>query len=273
MNKLIIFIIIITIIVIYMIHNKYKHFKPTYNENDILNISKINNKNRHVPLSDENNNYAKFSKITSRLPSFFKYPKYYSSHPKEYIVNKGEYLYIPKNWWHWIVSFRDDDDYSFSCNFWFEKEINNSTPYISKYIDNNINDDILKKFQKEIDTNNTELSLWCDNDTKDNKTTLKDFITNKEKYKKCYLLTLPAYEVIKNNKNNTTFFEDFKKNIPTPDVIKDNNIEKLNFWVNNGNVDSGLHYDKSEGIMCVLNGRKIVTLFPPSDSQYLYPYE
>ena len=43
--------------------------------------------------------------------------------------------------------------------------------------------------------------------------------------------------------------------------------------MNNGNVDSGLHYDKSEGIMCVLNGRKIVTLFPTSDSKYLYPYE
>lgn len=38
-------------------------------------------------------------------------------------------------------------------------------------------------------------------------------------------------------------------------------------------MDTGLHYDDSYGILCVLNGTKIVYLYPPSDSQYLYPYE
>ena len=86
------------------------------------------------------------------------------------------------------------------------------------------------------------------------------------------MLTLNVYEFVKSNVNNNNFFDQFKKNIPLPESIKNLNIDRTNFWLNNGNIESGLHYDEHHGMLCVLSGRKIVTLFPPSDTKYLYEH-
>jgi hypothetical protein len=37
--------------------------------------------------------------------------------------------------------------------------------------------------------------------------------------------------------------------------------------------DTGLHYDDEDGVLTVIEGCKDIILFPPSDTQYLYPYE
>ena len=265
--------IVIILLIIFLIIIKLYKFCPSYNEHELFNISNIKNKNRHIEKKD--GAYAHFSKITNRLPSIIDYPLYYLSNPTEYTIKQGEFLYIPKNWWHWVVSIvdKDTDEYCFSCNHWFNEEINNSKPYIGKFISNNQASNIIDKLEKEVSTNNSSsnVNLWCDKN--DRKTTsIKEFITNKQKYKDCYMITLNAYKLVSENKNNTNFFDKFKSTIPTPKVIKNKKIIETNFWLNNGNIDTGLHYDDYDGLLCVISGTKIVTLFHPSDTKYLYSY-
>jgi hypothetical protein len=46
-----------------------------------------------------------------------------------------------------------------------------------------------------------------------------------------------------------------------------------NVWVTSNRHDTGLHYDDEDGILTVMEGEKDIILFPPSDTEYLYPYQ
>jgi len=278
MNKIseifFIVVIIFILLIILIIINIYR-FYPSYDEFKILNVSKNQNKNRHI--SKQNGAYAHFSQITNRMPNIFEYPLYYLSNPVEYKIKKGEYLYIPKKWWHWVISIVDDpvDNYSFACNYWFDSPINNSIPYIGKFISPEENNNIVSTFDQEIKKNKSSLNLWCEkisNSTEKN-SSIDNFVENKNDYSSCYMITLNAYGIIAANINNNDFFNKCKNYIPIPEVIKDKTIRETNFWLNNGNIDSGLHYDDYDGLLCVISGTKIVTLFPPSDTRYLYSYD
>ena len=263
-------IILFFIIVMTYIFWQYYYFIPSYDEKKIINVSTRKNKNRNVKKKD--GLYAHFSQLVNRMPSVFEYPLYYLSHPKEYIIKPGEFVYIPKNWWHWVISFTGNDDYCFSCNHWFNEQLNNSTPYVGKFMENNDIREVINIFEQKVDKNKYNLKLWCDK-SKDKITTLRDFISNKNNYTDCYMITLKAYEMIKQNLSNNNFFDEFKHIIKVPTDIQNKNIIETNFWLNKGNIDTGLHYDDFDGMLCVLSGYKIVTLFPPSDTKYLYPIE
>jgi hypothetical protein len=43
------------------------------------------------------------------------------------------------------------------------------------------------------------------------------------------------------------------------------------FWIGNDGSKTGLHHDMTEGILCVLKGRKKLTFFPRSHFMDLYP--
>lgn len=269
MNKiLLVSLSVLIILLVCFVFFSYK-FTPSYDENKLLNVSKIKNKDRH---KDKNSSYAHFSQITSRTPSIFEYPLYYLSHPVEYTLTAGQFLYIPKNWWHWVVSFTEEDpSYCFSCNHWITEEINNSVPFVDNFINKDQSKSITNLFEKQVDLY-YPVNLWCESGTKD--TNINEFIMNKNdnKYKDCYMITLKAYDIIAANKESNKFFDEFKKNIPLPKIIKDIKINETNFWLNNGNIDTGLHYDDHDGVLCVISGKKVVTLFPPSDSKYLYSF-
>ena len=109
------------------------------------------------------------------------------------------------------------------------------------------------------------------------------------------MITLDAYEKINENIANKLFFKKFQNNIPKPILPLANiksetgngrmasksetgnghsagKLQSPNFWLNNGNIDTGLHYDDNHGLLCLFSGKKVVTLFPPSDTKYLYPW-
>ena len=85
-----------------------------------------------------------------------------------------------------------------------------------------------------------------------------------------YLITPSDYEPRK-EKHNAKILDilkdDFHPPFPSEMVGTD-----ANFWMNFGRIDTGLHYDDDDGVLCVVKGRKVVTLYPPSDSEFLYPY-
>ena len=85
-----------------------------------------------------------------------------------------------------------------------------------------------------------------------------------------YLITPSDYEPRKEKHNGKILDilkDDFQVPFPSEMVGAD-----ANFWMNFGRIDTGLHYDDDDGLLCVVKGRKVVTLYPPSDSAFLYPY-
>jgi len=50
-------------------------------------------------------------------------------------------------------------------------------------------------------------------------------------------------------------------------------IKERNFWMGPGEMVSRLHHDASENVLCMVFGYKRFIVFPPSQTQYLYPYE
>jgi hypothetical protein len=261
----IIFTIIITIIIIVYIYNKFK--SPCKN---IKTFVDQNNDNKLIPCDLR----PFFSSITSRLPSIFDKPLYYLSSPIQYIVNKGEYIYIPANYWHWVISTNNDDDYNFAVNYWFYKkyEKNNTyfknNPHVGKFTDNY--NDIINLFNENIKVHEYNTEVWCPYNYRS--TTLNKFITNKDEYNTCYMSTMEnKYKKNNNSDANYNFFNKFKNHVPIPKVLDNIKIYESIFWLNNGGIESPLHYDDYDGLLCVISGQIIVTLFPPSDSKYLYP--
>lgn len=254
------------------------------NLNNNLNAtSQVTNAGGHLYKDSK---YAHFSQITKHNQHLF--PLFPKAKPITFELNKGDCLYIPKTWWHWVNSFGSR---CLSVNFWFHTNMEVPLPPNYKRrlqfdrpvkYKNAIND--WKAFERwndqylidKIDPVITE-GLWLclyDGICK-KRISLAEFI---EKYNRdtnpenefAYLITPTDYEPHK-EKHNAKILDilasDFHPPFPYEMLDYD-----ANFWMNFGGIDTGLHYDDDEGLLCVVEGTKIVTLYPPSDSEYLYPY-
>jgi hypothetical protein len=219
-----------------------------------------NNNKRH--LGDEYS-FAHFSEINRY--NYLLYPSLIYTHPIKYVLNENEALWIPKGWWHWIESYD-----CIAINFWLsdlKKELKFEYPFISKQ-------KLSKKIIKKINNYNNQLTIWNSLDDvlyNDNKN--KNQLTYNE-----IIITLPGYsdknkQNFKNDKINTNLINKIDKFIKIPkflEKIKNSDID-YNLWISNKFHDTGLHYDDNYGLLCVLKGKKNITLYPPSDSSYLYP--
>ena len=111
MLKLVIILIVVVIIFIY--------YYRTVNINNI----------RHLSDSFQ---YAHFSKINAY--NYFLYPQFLLfTSPQRFIINEGESLIIPKNWWHWVIS----TEKSFSINIWYNSRNEIKAPYKLNNLYNN----------------------------------------------------------------------------------------------------------------------------------------
>ncbi len=219
----------------------------------IKHINKFDNWERHLY---DNNDYAHFSKLTKN--NYWTYPKYFFSSPQKYVLNPGDALFIPKGWWHWVNSYEN----TFGINYWWnDKELFDKPHIINNFIEPI---DILKT--NIINKNFNNIVLDGETNKLKNVNQLSNYLDKNEE--ESYLLTLQAFV------ENSEFKNEFEKFIKHPEFVKKHNINNnYNLWYCIKNVDTGLHYDDNFGLLCVLSGKKIVYLYPPSDSKYLYPYE
>ena len=202
-----------------------------------------------VKHKDLDSKYAHFSEIDE--VNYLKYPKLIFATPKKYTLKSGEALIIPSGWWHWIKT----PVRTYSINFWIEQKMFREPKKINHVI--KIDFSIL---------NNEIVTVW---NTKDEKKIYKnyfrDFLLKNKKNE--YVITLENYNIFKENK---IIKEKIKNQIKVPDVIKNINYD-YNVWITSNQTDTGLHYDDEDGILCCLEGKKEIILYPPSDSQFLYP--
>ena len=200
--------------------------------------------------------YAHYSNI--RLFNYILYPKLLFTHPITVTLRKGDSLYIPKKWWHWIKSYGT----IVSCTIW-STQINFNKP-IKKKHNMTINlDDVL----------NQEFLIWRSNRIDDDYTiSLINFFNNKNKNE--YIITLSNHS---NYINNKIICDKYLKPQVLLYLLENNCIyddvdNDINFWFYSSFNDTGLHYDDHNGILYMLegNGYKKIILFPPSDTPYLY---
>ena len=217
----------------------------------VYRVLQNSNSERHL---DDSFFFAHFSKINNK--NFFVYPELLLTTPKHIVLNEGESLYIPPNWWHWIRS-----EKSIAVNFWCLDDYNafNEPQVLRDHIENK--DVIIEK----ISNYNNSVMVW---DGSNNKTTPGTMNINRDNN---YVITLPGYGNTK-EKFNIPLLDHVKDDISKPTYFKDVDVD-VNLWIAAGKHDTGLHYDDKAGILSVLKGKKYITLYPPHNSSYLHPYE
>lgn len=218
---------------------------------NILNY-KSSNDYRH---KSSDSLYAHYSRVDEYNCNIF--PNLALTHPIHYRLKSGQSLYIPKNWWHWVKTTKK----TFSINYWFNNELE-INPFIFEH---SVNFDISI-------LDNEVVHIW--NSKKHNEYVyekkFKEFYNSGWNYN--YLITLSNYS---NGKSNSHIKEKLFKYVefPTNENIICKNSYDYNIWISSNKHDTGLHYDDEDGILTVIEGQKNVILFPPTDSENLYPYE
>jgi hypothetical protein len=236
--------------------------------------------------------YAHFSQITEHNKHLF--PSFQYAKGETFILKKGDALHIPAKWWHWVKS---HGNRCLSVNFWFKGQSPTFTgmpykmeglvkdwPALHKWTDEYLIDKLDGSLERGI-------WLWLDNFASRKRVSIAEFVStygrssdkgrdddkNEEVTKGrspqrefAYLITAPDYDPHSgegNPKIVKLLGDDFS--VPFPDDMKDWNA---NFWMNFGGIDTGLHFDDEDGILCVTEGWKEVTLFSPDQSHLLHPY-
>ena len=217
-----------------------------------------------------------FSQITSANKDGF--PLLNNASPTTYTVKAGDVLYIPGGWWHWI---RSQGDRCLSVNYWFSEQLEEAPTHHKQMIKNwpameKWTNDYLAEAIDNVTPDG--VWVWFENSAYRNRMTAKEFISkysrdsssDSQKSKEfAYLVTLEDHEHT-DSTSNRRILDALKGDVSFP---FDNDIDPhFNFWLNFGGMETGLHYDTGNGILCVIDGVKEVTLYPPSDTQYLSPY-
>lgn len=197
-------------------------------------------------------NYAHYSEITKA--TIYKYPSLLLTNPYYVTLQAGECLWIPKNWWHWVISSK-----SIAVNFWCDDTEFNDWHMPKQYkskIDNTL-------FLDKLNAYNNTITMWDSvNDIVDEIASIKEMVDDNK-----YIITVDGYTNEK--KYNAHLHDTLKDDIIIPNIFADKKVEK-NIWISSGYQDSGLHHDDNHGLLCVLQGTKNITLYPPSDSKYLH---
>jgi hypothetical protein len=206
----------------------------------------------------ENSKYGHYSRINK-----LNYNNYNlkNTSPIKITIKKGECLFIPKGWWHWIFSVSNTKAY----NIWFnDDKINIKKPSIlSEKINSKINNKLLMDLLQ-----NNKVIVYNENKNTEYESTIKDFIDSN--IENTYVITLnDMYS------QNRFIVDLLEKHLPIPKILNnsDINTNNINFWFNINKMDSGLHFDDDDGILCIIDGAKEILLFPPEDTLLLDGYK
>lgn len=215
---------------------------------------------RDVIHLSQNRKYGHVSQIVHPV-DVSKYPLFTQAKPMHFELKAGECIYIPGGWWHWIVS---GGDRCASVNYWFEnstlgtmpvtKPFDMTVPWTDEYLARIIGDETVAVWDTHADVMHF---LTFDTFRRD------------ARAKKYYISTVKGYDPGYKNKFIIDALrpdtERIRVNVGAPED------SVTNFWFNYGNVDTRLHYDDYSSIVCVLDGTKVIDLYPPEQSEFLYP--
>lgn len=214
--------------------------------------------NLHDTRHKEKSKYAHYSRINKKN---YKNYNLKNTNPIKVTLRKGDCLYIPRGYWHWILSKTETMAY----NIWFNDEmVRINRPFI---LDEKIESYLTKKLLIET-LGNIKLTVFNENINNEHEMTFLQYITLR--INNSYLITLnDVYS------KNRIIIDLIIKYLQIPKFLEKISISKdnVNFWFNIGEMDTGMHYDDDDGILCMIDGTKEVILFPPEDSLLLDGYK
>jgi len=197
------------------------------------------------------------------------YPNFLNSKYKKYVLEPGDILYIPKNRPHLCFS---DVGINASINYWdINQDIfSDSSPrhiknnysmvnIVKNSIINNLLENDIDNFLTIISTNKEITPVKKDDTQSIEYITIPQMIIRKQQNPNLSLAIGQNQEIIS--------MLDLKKY--KPDILKNNKYNNINFWLNTGDLNTGLHVDTYEGFLLQIIGKKTVYLFNDSKNIYL----
>jgi len=216
---------------------------------NVVTLHMSKNAERH---RNNSSTYAHYSAVDKN--NYFWFPRLVFASPQHFTLKKGEALFIPKKWWHWVKT----SEATAAVNFWFDDYSKLKTkPFVIKHehpLDWSLIDDELVTVWKSDESNQTRMS------------TMGEFRNSTGIAE--YTITLENFDIGVKNQNIKKIM---KPHIIPPEILKTQSYD-FNLWVSNGVHDTGLHYDDENGYLVVLYGVKEITMYPPSDTPHLYAY-
>lgn len=211
---------------------------------------------------------CQFSRLIEEYPDKKFFPKYYEAKKFEVILEKGDALFIPAGWFHWVFSETTENNLNIAINFWYKTEWD--LDYVS--YKNHFKIHYSPEFDYMKHLSDIHVPLLCSfSDT--------NFIPEQRVRKH-----FPSVHCMDSLITLQEFFEhDTGSNkyivIPDPKLAKYgppwcSGLELAprgsKWWINKGNVTTGLHCDQYDNYLCQISGRKRILLFPPSEYDKLY---
>ena len=211
---------------------------------------------------------SQYSRLSDEFPDKTLYPKFYEAKKHEIILEKGEMLHIPAGWFHWVFSEKTDEPLNISVNYWYK------TNWDFGYL---CSRNFFKfKYDKEIDymklLNDIKTPLLGAKSPQ--RYFPEQHIRHHFPHISCMEKFITFDEFYKSSEDDVyiSSYCDPRLVQYSPSWCNTANLIQGGgrWWINKGNVTTGLHYDTNDNWIHQLSGRKRILLFHPSDYDKLY---
>ena len=199
----------------------------------------------------------RYSYITSPTPDESKFPLFYKAEKKEYVLEPGQCLFIPKYWFHLVVA--EDVDEKTGLNFsacFFYPGCEGLETHI---VNHDLKLDPMTIFQKDkvLEVSRTKTECF-----------LSNFVRYKFPFDNIYMyMTFDEFYEAKNRHLCIVdHYFDFT-NAPLHNSDPSTSQIRINFGEN---TCSMLHCDGMDSAICQIQGKKRVLVFPPTEASRLY---
>lgn len=235
-------------------------------------------------------NKRMYSMLRTDAPDREQFHMFYKAKKIEVVLKPGNFLFIPKGWFHMVFSETDESMMNIAVGFWshtgFSEDLQGDfVSDISRidHIDHEIHMGMVQRsepytgphaiHQSDPFFTIANLSKYLDNQKVMTSPT-RLIPTNAIKSYDYEIKNMTLDEYIRiNGKNSYFMVDDIKElNAFKPKWLKSCDECVSHLWVNMGGVNTLLHYDGYDNVLCQVQGTKRIVLFAPSDREYLYLY-
>lgn len=221
---------------------------------------------------------AHFSSIIDEFPDKKLFPKYYKTQKAEFILRPGDKLFIPTGWFHWAFSQPNGDEPNVAINYWYDSnnwqigdeytaEVPRKTTFDASAIDYM---QLLQTFDEHVQISKSEPPKIFKHFDDTQAFMTGERVMHRYPAVDFSMHTMP-FDLFYMMKDRTMYMmgqQDARLERYTPPHPQ--GLVRSQWWVNWGNVSSGLHYDNWDNWLCQLSGTKRVIIFEPEEYDNLY---
>ena len=223
-----------------------------------------------MSLADEISRFIsdqRYSRVPCEFPDNKLYKKYYDAEKIEITLKKGEYLFIPSDWYHFVFSedTSGPHDVNLAVNFWYNKSRENSENVKPSTGKHDITIDLDEYANDIVDVSESNCPFFVSN------------YAHSEKFFPHIDMKCESYTISKflRKRHPYTYIQQNSMRHPvtappTNEVLGD--VMMTNFWLNFGNVNTQMHSDSYDNFLCQVEGSKRVILINPNQRDKLYLY-